>query len=156
MKKINRYCLFLSIFALIAIMIIAAVNMLFRPFGYPLTGSFELMGYGSAIITGLGLGFSYEQKSHIAVDIVFKKFPKKVRLFLSSIGNMACAIFFFLVSKKMLNIAVGFKESGELSETLRVPFYPVTIAVAFGLFVLSLNIIYSIYVEIKKERSLIK
>ncbi len=152
MKKLNNFCLALSIVALISIMLIAAVNMLFRPFGYPLTGSFELMGYGSAIITGLGLGFSYQQKSHIAVDILFKKFPQRVRLVLSLLGKIACVAFFFLVSKKMLSMAFSFKESGELSETLRLPFYPITIAVAFGLLVLCLNIVYSIYLECIKLR----
>ncbi len=128
-----------------ASMIMAVTNMILRPFGHPITGSFELMGFGSAIVTGLGLGYSYEKKAHIAVDILFRRFPRTWKNFLSFTGKLASGLFFASVSWKMVAMALNFRESGELSETLCIPFYPVTVLVSMGLFILSLNLLISAF-----------
>ncbi len=145
MSRIN--IIFLSVACIILLMglLVAVINMILRPFGHPLTGSFELMGYGSAIITALGLGFSQEKKSHIAVDILFKKFPSGLKKWLNIVGLLLCTIFFSAVAVRLFLFALDLKANGELSETLMVPFYPVTMIVSLGFVVLTLNLIHDIF-----------
>ena len=140
MNKVNGFFLHIACLVLVATMIMAVANMVLRPFGYPITGSFELMGFGSAIVTALGLGYSYEKKAHIAVDILFKHFSKGARKILSFLGQMVCSLFFFAISWKMSLLALNFMENGELSETLCIPFYPVTMTVALGVLILGINL----------------
>jgi len=141
MKKINEFFLSIACLALVTSMIMAVANMILRPFGHPITGSFELMGLGSAIVTALGLGYSYEKKAHIAVDILFKHLHKSLRKILSLAGRVVCSLFFLAISWKMLLLAINFMENGELSETLCIPFYPVTMLVALGVLILAMNLL---------------
>ncbi len=140
MSRINRFLLSFAAIVLMATMVMAVLNMILRPLGHPITGSFELLGFGSALVTGLGLGYSYEKKAHIAVDILFNRFSRPWKRALSVLGQFCCGLFFAAISWKMLTLGLSFRENGELSETLGIPFYPVTILVALGVMVLSLNL----------------
>ncbi len=155
-SRINKFCMAISGLVLMATMVMAVLNMILRPLGHPITGSFELLGFGCAIVTALGLGYSYERKVHIAVDILFKKLSAPLRKFLALLGQLVCGAFFLAVAWKMTLLAMNFMENGELSETLGIPFYPVTGLVALGVFFLSLNIFHSAFSNIFPGRSGVK
>ncbi len=140
MSRINSILLGIACIVLVLTVFVAVINMILRPFGHPVTGSFEVMGYGSAVVTALGLGFSQEKKSHISVDILFRHFPYRVRIWLSAIGLGICALFFGAVSVRLFQFALDLKANGELSETLMIPFYPVVMIVAFGVMILTVNL----------------
>ncbi len=139
MSSVNKFLLHAAGAILVATMAMAVLNMILRPFGHPITGSFELMGFGSAMVTALGLGFSLEKKAHISVDILFDRLPRQLRRCLALLGQVVCGLFFMAISMKMFSLSVNFMENGELSETLEIPFYPVTMIVSAGIFCLSLN-----------------
>lgn len=142
MSRINRILLAAACIFLILTIFTAVANMILRPFGHPITGSFELMGYGSAIITALGLGLSQEKKSHIAVDILFRHFSRTLRKRLYFAGLLLSGFFFLAVSARLFQFALDLRENGELSETLMLPFYPVAMIVSLGLLVLTMNLLY--------------
>ena len=141
MSRINGILLAAACIFLILTIFIAVANMILRPLGHPLTGSFELMGYGSAMVTALGLGCSQEKKCHIAVDILFKYFPGSWKRWLCFTGLLFSTGFFLAVSMRLFMFALDLRKNGELSETLMFPFYPVVIIVSLGLLVLSLNLL---------------
>ena len=122
-------------------MVMAVVNMALRPVGHPVTGSFELMGLGCAITTALGLALAQEQKSHIWVDIVFNRLPCPVKNFFTVIGNLACSALFIAASWRLFHMGLTQMHTGEVSETLGIPFYPVVWSVAAGFFTLALRLI---------------
>jgi len=142
LKKINSILLFLACVVLVLSIIIAVLNMTLRPFGHPITGSFELMGYGSALVTALGLGFSQEKKSHIAVDILFKRFPPNLKKWFNFTGLLVSGLFFAAVAWRLFAFALDLRANEELSETLMLPFYPVTMVVSMGLLVLTANLLW--------------
>ncbi len=153
MSRINTILVATACCVLLLTICIAVVNMILRPFGHPITGSFEIMGYGSAIVTALGLGYSQEKKAHIAVDILFKLFPKGLRTWLSLFGFIISALFFGAVSIRLLLFALDLRQNGELSETLMLPFYPVAMVVSLGVFVLTLNLLHDALKLMKNPKS---
>jgi TRAP-type C4-dicarboxylate transport system permease small subunit len=122
-------------------MLVAVVNMLLRPAGYPVTGSFELMGLGCAITAALGLATAQEQRSHISVDIVYEHLPERLKPLLSAAGSSACAILFSAGAWRLIHTGLTQLETGEVSETLRIPFYPVIWVVAAGFGALALRLL---------------
>jgi TRAP-type C4-dicarboxylate transport system permease small subunit len=149
MSRINSILLAAACIFLSLTICIAVINMILRPLGHPITGSFELMGYGSAMVTALGLGFSQEKKCHIAVDILFKYFSRMWKRWLCLMGLLLSSCFFLAVSIRLFIFALDLRKNGELSETLMFPFYPVVIIVSLGLLVLSLNLLRDVVLIMK-------
>ncbi len=126
--------------ALALTMITAVANMILRPAGHPLTGSFELMGLGCAVTAALGLALAQEHKSHITVDILYNMLPVKIRLIFGMTGNLACSALFAAASWRLVQTGLTQMRTGEVSETLRMPFYPVIWVVAAGFALLTLRL----------------
>ncbi len=140
-EKLNLYLTRAGAAVLFATMLIAVVNMVLRPAGYPITGSFELMGLGCAITAALGLAMAQEQKSHITVDIVYNHLPERLKLPLSAGGSTICAILFSAGAWRLFVTGLTQLETGEVSETLRIPLYPVIWVVAAGFAALALRLL---------------
>ncbi len=139
-KKLNKILITIAAFTLVVAMVEAVFNMLLRPIGYPVQGSFEVMGFACAVISALGLGYSQEQKAHISVDIIFRFLPFKIKRGLRFISRFISAVFFMAVSYRILCLGITYYFSQELSETLRIPIYPITFLVSIGFFALSLTL----------------
>ncbi|MCP4721781.1 MAG: TRAP transporter small permease subunit, partial [Desulfobacteraceae bacterium] len=75
---------------------------------------------------------------HICVDVVVNRYPKPVKKLIFLINHGVCSFFFFIASFQVVQKALTLKNAGELSETLRIIYYPFTLAVGFGCFVLAL------------------
>jgi TRAP-type C4-dicarboxylate transport system permease small subunit len=113
-------------------------NIFLRIVWLPLKGTFELMGFFSAIVTAFALGYTQINRGHIGIDIVVMQFPEKVQRILSGINYLLCTVFFSLAGWQVTKWATVMRRTGEVTETLRIIFYPFTYGVALGCFVLAL------------------
>ncbi len=139
-SRLNLWLTRVGAAVLFATMLMAVANMILRPLGYPLTGSFELMGLGCAFTAALGLAQAQEEKSHISVDIMFRHLPPLPRSALNATGCLACALLFSAAAWRLFQTGLTQLETGEVSETLRLPFYPVIWTVSAGFMALSLRL----------------
>jgi TRAP-type C4-dicarboxylate transport system permease small subunit len=78
------------------------------------------------------LGYTQKRKENIAVDIVVNHLPKPLRLVASVINDIACATFSVLAAWQITKIGLGQIKSGEVTETLRIAFYPFIFVTAVG------------------------
>ena len=136
---INRTFMGVACVVLLATMVMAVINMIGRPLKIPVAGSFELMGLGGALIVALTLGYSQERRTHIAVDILFNYFPPRLQHLFIATGDLVCAAFFGIAAWQMARFGRKLYITGEISETLGLPVYPVVFAVAAGLAGLALT-----------------
>jgi TRAP-type C4-dicarboxylate transport system permease small subunit len=119
-------------------MLLTCANIFMRIVWMPVRGTFELMGYGGAIVTAFALGYTQTKRGHIAVDILVLKFSQKSQRILNCINYFICMIFFTIVSWQIARYATTLLKSGEVTETLGIIYYPFTYSVAFGFAILSL------------------
>ena len=70
--------------ALVGMIVLACANILVRTVGDPIRGTFELMGYGGAVVTALALAYTQKRRGHIAVDVLINRFPPRLKKALSS------------------------------------------------------------------------
>jgi len=61
-----------------------------------------------------------------------------VQKFLNGINSVICMIFFTLAGWQIAKLGNTLRTSGEVTETLRIIYYPFTYGVALGCFLLSL------------------
>ncbi len=140
MRRLNDLLLAVGSLLLLALMLLSVINLALRPLGYPVTGTFELMGLGTSLVAASALGYSIEQKAHIYVDILFRRFPPGLRRLSGAAGGMVTALFFAAVAWELVRKGAGIRGAGEVTETLGLRFYPVIFAVAGGFGVAALNL----------------
>jgi TRAP-type C4-dicarboxylate transport system permease small subunit len=119
---------------LLAMVILTCADIAFRlpPLRKPVPGVAELMGYFGALVVACALGYTQRKKDHIAVDIVSNMFPKPLQKFLDVINRLACMIFSIIACWQVGKVATTLCQTGEVSETLRLAYYPFTYGVAAG------------------------
>jgi len=123
---------------LIGMILLTCANIFIRQFYIPIRGTFELMGYAGAVVTAFALGYTQFTNGHISVDVLVNAYPKPLKRFISIFNHGVCSTFFFITAWHVVQKALTLKNAGELSETLRIIYYPFTFAVAFGCFILAL------------------
>jgi TRAP-type C4-dicarboxylate transport system permease small subunit len=138
--------------ALLSLTGIACANMLMRPLGAPITGAYELVGFISALVVALPLGYAQITRSHISVDILATRYSKKTNRIMNAISSFLCLIFFILVAWQSAIYASTIWKRGESSETLRIVYYPFVYVVAFCCLLLALVLL----VDFLKSIALIK
>ena len=124
---------------------LTCANILFRQFGMPVRGTFEVMGFMGALIFALSFGYSHEKKEHIYVSILFDLFPAKVQRSARRINSLLSMVFFTLMSFQLVKNALNLKTVEEVSETLRMAYYPFIMVLAFGMGYLVLLIIFELF-----------
>ena len=136
-KLLNQALLWIAGFFLIAMIAITGANIIIRLFWLPIRGTFELMGYFGAVVTAFALAYAQSKGSHIAVDIVVLRFSKKTQKILNAVNYLICMIFFGLVTWQVFKYATTLRETGEVTETLEIIYYPFTYAVSLGCIVMA-------------------
>jgi TRAP-type C4-dicarboxylate transport system permease small subunit len=135
---LNRLLTFIGGIFLVAMVLLTCANIFSRNIWIPIRGTFELMGYFGAIVTAFALGATQLKKGHIAVDVLINTFSDNTRKILQIINNGVCTLFFSIAAWQIAVKANTLMDTGEVTETLRIIYYPFTYAVAFGCLVLAL------------------
>ncbi|MFC1833788.1 TRAP transporter small permease [Thermodesulfobacteriota bacterium] len=143
LRKLNKWLcdIFLLVggIALILMMAVSCLNMLlmtlskfwphhFKPWG----AAYETVAFLGALVVSLPLAYAQLQKSHIAVDILSKLFPNRLRKLVTGIGYILGILFFAAAGWKVFAHANTLWAAGEVSDALGIPYFPVAYGVALG------------------------
>ena len=137
-RLMNHSFIFVAGTFMVAMILITCANIFSRLVWVPIKGTFELMGFFGAVVTAFALGYTQAKKAHISVDILVNRFPKRVQKCINGINYVVCMIFFILAGWQIAKLANTLRTSGEVTETLRIVYYPFTYGVALGCFLLAL------------------
>jgi TRAP-type C4-dicarboxylate transport system permease small subunit len=137
-KYLNQMLVWVAGFFVVIMVFLTCANVFLRIVWKPVPGTFELMGYFGAVAMTFALGFTQIKKGHIAVDLFIQNFPKVKKEILEAINCLICMLFFFLVSWQLTKYANTLLSTGEVTETLRIAYYPFTYGAALGCATLSL------------------
>lgn len=118
--------------ALIAMMLLTVSDMVLRGFGHPIAGSYEVIGWLSAISMALALAYTQRYKSHVAIDLVVARLSPRRRAAVDALVGLASLLLFAAVAWYVGGYAITLHETGSLSETLKAIVYPWVYAVALG------------------------
>lgn len=137
---LNKILMIFGGLAVLSLMAIATGNVMLRIFQMPYRGAYEIVSFLGAIVIAFALGYTQKRKDHIAVDILTQKFPKQVNRILDEINYFITTLFFAIVSWQVCVWGIKIMRSGELSETLKIPFHAFVFSVSggFALFALTL------------------
>jgi TRAP-type C4-dicarboxylate transport system permease small subunit len=126
--------------SLLALTLLATMNVALRIFQVPVGGTYEVVSFLGAIVTAGALGYTQKRKDHIVVDILSEKFPVPVKRVLDRVSYALILVFFSIVSWQTFVFGKRLLRTGELSETLKIAYYPFVFLVSLGFAVLALTI----------------
>lgn len=135
----NRILVFLGGIAVLTLMALATGNVILRIFHMPYRGTYEIVSFLGAVTIAFALGYTQKTKSNIVVEILSEKFPRPLVRFVDAISYLVMTIFFVIVAWRLFVWGVTIAEAGEVSETLRVIFYPFVFCVGISFAVLALT-----------------
>jgi len=126
---LSRFINIIAGISLTFLMLLTIADVILRRFRIPIVGTYELVAFSGAVVIGFSLPMTSWLRQHIFVDFFIIKFSKKVQNVFNLCTRGIVIVLFILLGWNLLKYALDLQRSGEVSLTLRIPFWPV----AFGI-----------------------
>jgi len=135
----TRVLLAIAAAALAAMMLLTAIDVVMRYIvNRPISGAFELTEYMMAIFVPFCIAYCAEQKGHVSVELLLKRFPKSVQRSIGILTSVLTMLFAGIVSWHNI-LYIGETYSDRLtSSVLLIPAYPFIAPVVIGIGVYAL------------------
>ena len=117
------------------LMLLTIGDVILRIFRRPIVGTYELVAFAGAVVIGFSLPLTTWFRGHIFVDFFIQKFSKKVQDVFNIATRCLVIILFLLIGWNLLKYALDLQRSGEVSATIRIPFYPVAYGIGICCFI---------------------
>jgi TRAP-type C4-dicarboxylate transport system permease small subunit len=115
---------------------ITVVDVLLRGVGHPVVGAYEIVGLiCGPIVIGFAVPLTSWDRGHVSMDILLPRLHLKSRNLLKVTTRIICILLFAFIGYNLFWIGSEFRSSGEVSQTLHLPFYWVTYAVGLCCFI---------------------
>ena len=116
--------------ALTLMMFLTVADVFMRAGGHPILGTYEIVALSLAIVIGFSIPNVSLERKHVNMDIILDKLSKKNRAIMNTFTRLLCINLFAIVCYNLFLIGSEFHASGEVSATLKLPFFPVAYGVA--------------------------
>jgi TRAP-type C4-dicarboxylate transport system permease small subunit len=138
---LNKIMLILGGIAVLALMLLATSNVTLRVFHAPFRGTYEFVGFLGAIVIAFALGYTQQRKDHIVVDILTERFSKQTNRVLDTVNYLVTMVFFAIIAWQIIVWGNKLVIGAEVSETLKIIYYPFVYSVALGFAIFSLTLL---------------
>jgi TRAP-type C4-dicarboxylate transport system permease small subunit len=145
-KKASR----VAAFAIISMMCLTCADIVLRLFGYPISGTYEIVGFLGAVAISFSLAYTSMEKGHIAVDILFRRLPFRVQYILEVIVEAVSLLIFIMVAWRCAVYGFDLKQHQEVSMTLGFPVYPVVLGISLGCVFLCLVLTFNLIKAVRR------
>lgn len=128
---------------LFAMMSMTTADVLLRKIANrSILGSLELTEMMMAIVVFGALAHCEKNDGHIRIDLVMKRFSRRVQLIIDAITQFVCFVLFGFMTWALFDHGNSMREWGEVTSDLLLPIYPIVYATAFCCALLTLVLLY--------------
>lgn len=142
MNGLNRILLKASIVlniiggtALTLMMFLTVADVILRAFGHPILGTYEIVALSLALVIGFGIPKVSLDRGHVYMEILVDKLGGTGKAVLHTFTRLLCLFLFLLIGYNLFSVGTEFHLSGEVSSTLKLPFFPVAYGVGVCCFI---------------------
>jgi TRAP-type C4-dicarboxylate transport system permease small subunit len=121
--------------ALTFMMFLTVADVIMRAFGRPILGTYEIVGLSLALVIGFGIPKVSMDRGHVYMEFVVDKLPKNWKVMMHTFTRVLCIILFIIIGYNLFSVGNEFHTSGEVSPTLKLPFFPVAYGVGVCCFI---------------------
>jgi TRAP-type C4-dicarboxylate transport system permease small subunit len=106
-------------------MLITVTDVILRFVGKPITGTYELVFLGGAVVIGCAIPRTSWEGGHVNVDFVLEYLPRIFKKIIVVFTRLLGMAFFVLLGWNLFALGTNLYSKEEVSLTLHVPIYPV-------------------------------
>lgn len=133
--KVNSILSYIGGAALTFMMLLTVADVILRAGGRPILGTYEIVAFSLAIVIGFTIPKVSLDRGHVYMEIVLDKVSKTTKAVLNTFTRLLCLILFAIVGYNLFLIGNELITSGEVSSTLKLPFYPIAYGVGVCCFI---------------------
>jgi TRAP-type C4-dicarboxylate transport system permease small subunit len=132
LNRLDRYLILLTkvLFwiagaGLVGMLLIIVADVLgIKIFSHPVPGGIEIVSFLAVIAIAFAVALTQVMRGHVAVDFIVEKFPRRAKLVIDAITIFFSVCLFAAMAWYSFKYAGKLKDTGEVSMTQKIPFYP--------------------------------
>ncbi len=132
---VNKVLSYIGGAALTFMMFLTVADVILRAGGRPILGTYEIVAFSLAIVIGFTIPKVSLDRGHVYMEIVLDKVSKRNKAILNTFTRLLCLILFAIIGYNLFLIGNELITSGEVSSTLKLPFYPIAYGVGVCCFI---------------------
>jgi len=121
--------------------VVTLLDVIMRNMGHPIVGSVEIISFCGAVVIGFAMPYSSWMKAHVRVDFIVDKLSLRNRMIIDAFTRVLSIILFAFIGYNFILFGIELLNSGEVSGSFRLPYYPIAWGLAFSCFFQSLTLI---------------
>jgi TRAP-type C4-dicarboxylate transport system permease small subunit len=133
-RKMSEALLLFSGITLAFMLVFTVISVAMRAFARPIVGDLEIICFSGSVVVGFALPYTTMSKAHVAVDMVTEKLKKRTGDMLQVFTRVVCLALFMWIGWNFLTMSLDMIRVGEVTQVLRLPYYPITIGLALSCF----------------------
>jgi TRAP-type C4-dicarboxylate transport system permease small subunit len=133
--RVSKILSYIGGAALTFMMLLTVTDVLMRAGGRPILGTYELVALSLAIVIGFTIPKVSLDRGHVYMEIVLDKLSKRNKAIVNTFTRILCTILFVIIGYNLFLIGHEFHISGEVSSTLKLPFFPIAYFVGVCCFI---------------------
>jgi TRAP-type C4-dicarboxylate transport system permease small subunit len=151
-KRLSRYMYYIAGGAIVLMMLLTCADVslrlvvtLYAKYGWtilagiqPIPGTYELVCFFGALAAAFAMAHTTIESGHVAVSLIVRLLSEKLQAGFQIVTGCLSFILFALIAWHSVGYARELSESGEVSMTLQMPYYPFVYGVAFASFAVCL------------------
>jgi TRAP-type C4-dicarboxylate transport system permease small subunit len=146
-RLVSRLSQFMGVIAgttLVFVMLLTVLDVILRYFGYPIIGVYDLVALGGGILIGFSMPLAAERKVHVFMEMALQANSRTGKRVLHLVTRLIVFGISFLVAWNLVRLGLGFRETGEVSLTIKIVYYPIAIGLGVCFFIQMLVVLVEI------------
>ncbi len=133
--RVSKILSYIGGAALTFMMLLTVADVILRAGGRPILGTYEIVAFSLAIVIGFTIPQVSLDRGHVIMEIVLDKVSKRSKTVMNTFTRLLCITLFAIIGYNLFLIGNELIASGEVSSTLKLPFYPIAYGVGVCCFI---------------------
>lgn len=153
----NRLSLWGEWVSVVGVIIMVAITCIdvigAKLFLLPVPGYIEVVSLIQVATVVFAVAATQRYGGHISVEMFVLKFPRKIRAIVKALVALLCLVIFVLLIYEGIGLGNEYREAGEVTATVKLPFYPFAYAFSVALIPIVMMMLADFIVAIKEALS---
>jgi TRAP-type C4-dicarboxylate transport system permease small subunit len=120
---------------IVAMMVLTCADVILRYFGYPIRGAYDITRVLGSVIFSLPIAYSCIKGYQVAVDSVFRRAPRIVRILVDSIVCLFSMAITAMIAWRAIYLGHDLYVRGRVTDTIPIPLWPFIYVMVLGFIV---------------------